>query len=181
MINQEHSYPRPIEMDFIYDYVVPISGNLASLPDFPGMQISDKEIQLINGFSDKGLVKINDKIMTGEDRDYNIIKWHHYTVSMTEDGKKYFSGGDETEINSSENLLKIRLYEEQIGQISGMIEMEPGKTVEVNYTAVRVNATPFLKVYQQVYGSTGLYDTNKVEKETETFVKSGLTWKIQRD
>jgi hypothetical protein len=179
LINQKHSYPQAVELDFIYDYIVPISGNIAGLPDYPGMQVSDKDAQLVAEFAKKGLVTISDKIMTGQDAGYNVIKWHHYKATLTDEGKKYSTGVDETETNSGKNIYKVKLYDEQIGQIIGIDNQESGKPVDVHYTTIRANATPFLKVYQLVYGSTGIYDTTKVEQDKETFMKSGISWNIE--
>jgi hypothetical protein len=183
MITQKHSFPRVFEMDYLYDFVVPISGNIAALTNFPGVQISDDDLKLITGFSTKGLIKLDDKIMTGYDPTVNVgdnvIKWHHYTASFTDEGKKYFLGEGESEVNSPRRVTRVKLYDEQLGQVTAMIEKEPGKSFEVHYTVVRVNATPFLDVYRDVFSSNSLYNKSIIVEEIETIVKGDDGWKIE--
>lgn len=180
LINLKYQYPIPVEMDINADYVIPISGQMAALGKFEGVQLSDKELATINGLADKRLVKINDKVMTGQDATgYDIINWHHCIGTLTDSGKKYSIVQEGIEVNKPKTLLRLRLYDQQLGEITSMVEKEPGKTYEVHFTTVRTTPTPFYDVYKSVYGASGLYDITKVEQGVETITKADGMWKVE--
>ncbi len=180
LINQRYQYPMPVELNFTADYVVPQMGDMGALAVFPGKQLTDQELKLVTGFADKGLIKLNDKVMSGNDaKNGNPITWHHYTAKLTTEWKKYTSY-DETEVNSGLEIYKVRLYSQQLGEITSIVEKDPGKTYEVHFTTIRATPTPYYDVYKTIYPTTGLFDITKVEQGTETFVKTDDgEWKIE--
>ena len=112
--------------------------------------------ELLSAIESKGLITVNEKETFS-----NMVHFYWAIVSLTEEGKKYFSGENE------DNLI-VKCSETTFGEISGIYEKKKSDNVEVEYTA-NVKATPFGEIFN--------VKTETVNR-TAVFSKTDDGWRI---
>ena len=91
---------------------------------------------LFRSFQNNGLIVIGQKNIQGINGwTWELQSWLVYTVTLTDEGKKYL-------ISESDMEFEFKTCELNFGEITGIQMQEQVKVATVNYTIVR-KATPF--------------------------------------
>lgn len=92
-----------------------------------------------------------------------VRTWTSVKVSLTDEGKKYL-------LQDTDNSFKVKLWETNLDEITGIQEMEQEKSAKVDYTTSNKNVTPFGENFS---------DKNKTTQKTIYFSLYDDGWRIK--
>lgn len=139
-ITKSASYPVTVDYDFTKEFTKDwnTEGNGVTV-DIGGNEWEEKKKQ-IEKFENMGLITFEETPQREESTAFllgtTVRTWTSVKVSLTDEGKKYL-------IQESDKNFKVKLWETDILDITGVQEMEQEKRAKVDYTVSNKNITGF--------------------------------------
>jgi len=169
-ITNTYGYPVVVDYDFPKEFTKDFI-NASELAI--GTKREDDSVKEITNslqrFENAGLIKFEEKREREEipslffNRPSGFQTWTLVKVSLTDEGKAYL-------IKETNDKFKVKLWETDIVDISGVQEMEQEKRAKVDYTISNKNITPF---------GEKLSNKNKMTQKTIYFSLHDDGWRIQ--
>ncbi len=127
----------------------------------------DETTKVVGIFERAGLVKLSEEQHSEESSaaflGTTIRTWTTVTVSLTDESKKYL-------IEETPNSYKVKIWETDIDNVSGIQEKENEKAAVVEYTISNKNITPFGEQFN---------DKNNIQNKTSYFSKYDDGWRLK--
>jgi hypothetical protein len=170
-IIKTEGYPKTKSYDFpkefTKDFVNASDQAIATI----GEDDWEKEKAIIEGFEKSGLIKFEETPQRKEipglffNRPPGFQTWTSVKVSINEDERKYV-------IKEDEKSYTVKLWDIDIDDISGVKEMEGGKTTIAEYSISNKNITPF---------GNNFNEKNAIMQKTSYFSKYDDGWRLTKN
>ena len=163
------NYPLVVDYSFTNSFTKDFFNASDQVVATVGEEEWEKAKTIIEGFKNAGLVTFEETPQRKEiaglffNRPSGYQTWTDVKVFLTDEGKKYL-------LKENNGTFKVKLWETNLTDITGIQEMEQDKRAKVDYTISNSNITPF--------GETFSNKTNTISK-TIYFSLYDDGWRIQ--
>ena len=170
IIAAEH-YPVIADYDFPKEFTKDFVNESDQVVATVGEDDWEKEKAIIEEFEKSGLIKFEQTSQRKEipglffNRPPGFQTWTSVKVTLTDIGKKYL-------INESDDKFKVKLWETNIINISGIQEMEQEKGAKVDYSIKNANITPFGENFS---------NKDEIVQKTAYFSRYDDGWRLTRN
>lgn len=170
-IIKTEGYPKTKNYDFPKEFTKDFVNQSDQVIATIGEDDWEKEKAIIAEFEKSGLIKFEETPQSKEipglffNRPSGFQTWTQVKVLLTDEGKKYL-------IKEDSKSYTVKLWDTDINDISGVKEMEGGKTTTAEYSISNKNITPF---------GNNFNDKNAIIQKTSYFSKYDDGWRLTRN
>lgn len=177
-IRQTHGFPKAVAGELPKQYNAEVPGGNPNHLTYPS-SIHPSTAAMMQELESDGLVASEEsEVSVWKDWFFQRaeIRLRHREFSLAPQARQFGMGKGKKSFDvvnaAPAETIKVRLYEEDLGEITGIVEQElPAKSMRVSYTVVRKGETPFNAAFKE--------DMSIVQNREATFVKYDDGWGIE--